>query len=271
MLPHLDEPPKRLPMGAADLGDGYALLCKRERTPSFPQGAEKEAIQFFLNGPSPRFFKWARLKLPNGQIARSLWRESLRPPDRLPVCRNVKFTLDGTIRFGEVRYFTRLVVRGDGEDQWVFVDVAIVTVYSLPDPNLLKSTSPTPASSTSHGDNEIRVINVKCITDVIPTTLVKPPPATVVTVPPGGPSSTTSNASFVSGSTGPGSPSDAPHAAASSKRPRKMRPGPKKYGRNLCASRWLKQVTLSGSAQDFNIYYSQLNYEQIKVCCRRFY
>jgi hypothetical protein len=28
MIPELDEPPKGLPEGAVDLGDGFALLCK---------------------------------------------------------------------------------------------------------------------------------------------------------------------------------------------------------------------------------------------------
>ncbi|KAG1864468.1 hypothetical protein C8R48DRAFT_672543 [Suillus tomentosus] len=50
---------------------------------------------------------------------------------------------------------------------------------------------------------------------------------------------------------------------ASSKKPVKMRPGPTKKGRNLCALRWLKQVT-PGSTNEFNAYYSRLNETQIQ-------
>jgi hypothetical protein len=90
MLPELDEPPKGLPAGAVDLGDGYALLRKRDPEPAYPRGAEREAITLFLNGPPPQIFKWARLRLPNGQIARSYWRESLKPSHKLRVSRNIK-------------------------------------------------------------------------------------------------------------------------------------------------------------------------------------
>jgi hypothetical protein len=89
----VDEPPKGLPSGAIDLGDGYALLRKRDRRSAYPQGAKKCAITLFLNEPAPEIFKWARLKLPNGQIAHLLWRESLKSMDAtkpLRVSRNVK-------------------------------------------------------------------------------------------------------------------------------------------------------------------------------------
>ncbi|KAG2058369.1 hypothetical protein BDR06DRAFT_1004551 [Suillus hirtellus] len=50
---------------------------------------------------------------------------------------------------------------------------------------------------------------------------------------------------------------------ASSKKPVKMWPGPTKKGWNLCALRWLKQVT-SSSTNEFNAYYSRLNETQIQ-------
>ncbi|KAG1817354.1 hypothetical protein EV424DRAFT_1324420, partial [Suillus variegatus] len=46
--------------------------------------------------PAPKIFTWARLKLPNGQIARSHWRESLKSMHStkpLRVSRNVKVFL----------------------------------------------------------------------------------------------------------------------------------------------------------------------------------
>lgn len=96
MLPELDEPPEGFPTGAVDLGDGYVLLRKRDCRSSYPQGAEKHAITLFLDEPAPKIFTWARLKLPNGQIARSHWRESLKSMHStkpLRVSRNVKVFL----------------------------------------------------------------------------------------------------------------------------------------------------------------------------------
>ena len=34
--------------------------------------------------------RWARLRLPNGQVARSAWREKLKPLEKLRTARNVK-------------------------------------------------------------------------------------------------------------------------------------------------------------------------------------
>ncbi|KAI5992513.1 hypothetical protein EDD15DRAFT_2197084 [Pisolithus albus] len=45
----------------------------------------------------------------------------------------------------------------------------------------------------------------------------------------------------------------------------KMRPGPTKNGRNLCAHRWRKQVQSSGSTEEFQQYYNGLTEEQRKI------
>lgn len=45
----------------------------------------------------------------------------------------------------------------------------------------------------------------------------------------------------------------------------KMRPGPTKNGRNLCAHRWRKQVQSSGSTEEFQQYYNGLTAEQRKA------
>ena len=91
-MPELDDSNPGLPYGSVDLGDRYALLWKRAKHPIIPRGDEATAILEFL-GPEyalPRITKWARLRLPNGQIARSAWREKLCLPEQLRVSRNVK-------------------------------------------------------------------------------------------------------------------------------------------------------------------------------------
>ena len=74
-LPELDDSIRGFPLGAEDLGDGYALLQKCDKIPVLPSHGTMGAISQFLNSPVPipKIFRWARLLLPNGQIACSEW------------------------------------------------------------------------------------------------------------------------------------------------------------------------------------------------------
>jgi len=92
IMPELDDSNNGLPHGLVDLGNGYILLRKCSKNATIPRGDEAAAISQFL-GPGhllPCIKKWARLRLPNGQIARSAWREALRPPEQIRISRNVK-------------------------------------------------------------------------------------------------------------------------------------------------------------------------------------
>ena len=82
MYPELvPEEPK--PRTLAILGDGYILMGARERSPHYIKvQSEVNALHVFLQGLninlpnwSPYFQKWARLRIPTGQIARTAWRE----------------------------------------------------------------------------------------------------------------------------------------------------------------------------------------------------
>ena len=91
-MPELNDSNPGLPYGSVDLGGGYILLRKRAKHPIIPHGDEAMVILEFL-GPRyalQRIIKWARLRLPNGQIARSAWREKLRLPEHIHVSRNIK-------------------------------------------------------------------------------------------------------------------------------------------------------------------------------------
>ena len=92
IMPELDDSDTGLPYGSVDLGDGYVLLRKHAKHPIIPHGDEAMAILHFLDHgyALPCITKWAWLHLPNGQIARSAWREKLRLPDQIRVSRNVK-------------------------------------------------------------------------------------------------------------------------------------------------------------------------------------
>lgn len=99
MLPEL-ETPKSLPQGAEDLGTGYVLLPRRERIARPVSSAEASALREFiaLEGIAasndwlacPSVSRWARVRLPTGQVARSLWKEEATPLTKLRMSRNVK-------------------------------------------------------------------------------------------------------------------------------------------------------------------------------------
>lgn len=99
-------PDKQLPRGAVDLGEGYALLRAQDQLRPMRK-VEAEALLAYLKNQvnvdvsaitsgcdesdwCPNVARWARLQLPNGQIARSKWKEGLKPLDKVRISRNIK-------------------------------------------------------------------------------------------------------------------------------------------------------------------------------------
>ena len=96
MVPDL-VPNKQLPSGALDIGSNYLLLRPRElhqMDESISHALEIFAIshnwRIKTDSESMTIHRFARLQLPNGQIARSLWHEKKRPDNKVRVARNVK-------------------------------------------------------------------------------------------------------------------------------------------------------------------------------------
>ena len=98
MIPDLEGPDNSIPRGAKDLGDGYILLRARDRTARQVDVAESQALRRYLQsthnkdlpeGWAPKVLRWARLRLPNGQVARSAWKEKLKLLERVRMARNV--------------------------------------------------------------------------------------------------------------------------------------------------------------------------------------
>ncbi|EIW51939.1 uncharacterized protein TRAVEDRAFT_136440 [Trametes versicolor FP-101664 SS1] len=177
----------KLPRGSINLGDGYALLRARARTAYHVPPAEAEAFTSFLTkegvlGVGETFTdkvrKWARVRLPNTQIARSAWKETLKPLNKLRMSRNVKVWWTVTIylsstniayqfcdgqvpSIGEVQYFCQIDV---GEDTRT---VALVSVWGSPDAALLQDSYGAVYMSKYRGDAALRVIDVTAITSVV--------------------------------------------------------------------------------------------------------
>ena len=97
MFPAISPPPP-FPSGSILLDSGYVLLGAKDKNPQTLPPHLSQLIQHNLSAtgtipPIPQTIKlirWARLKLINGQIVRSLWKEKEKHPDRLRIARNIK-------------------------------------------------------------------------------------------------------------------------------------------------------------------------------------
>jgi hypothetical protein len=102
ILPDLEPDTPGLPRGAIDIGDGYVLLRARDETGVILEGEQADAVRRFMDSHSgrssspsdwqPKYIRWARLRLPNMQVARCAWKELARmsSAERVRRSRNVK-------------------------------------------------------------------------------------------------------------------------------------------------------------------------------------
>ncbi|KAG1887411.1 uncharacterized protein F5891DRAFT_967324 [Suillus fuscotomentosus] len=127
--------------------------------------AEAAIISNFLGRPAPLIRCWSRLRLPHGQIARSAWKENESSAEYIRISRNFKFRRNNVDEFAEVLYFTQLAVQAIPKLTWA--NVAMVSVYSRPDQQLLDLSHGTVWSCTHDGDKNLQLIDVQTITAVV--------------------------------------------------------------------------------------------------------
>jgi len=97
MVPDLD-PPLPLPRGSIALDNSFVLLRAIDNIPRPVRPPEAVAINRYLreaggmeqDESEMRVTRWARLRLPNGQVARSAWKEHLKALKQVRMARNVK-------------------------------------------------------------------------------------------------------------------------------------------------------------------------------------
>jgi hypothetical protein len=100
IIPDLEHVGKLLPHGSDDIGGGFILLRAMDRTTrKVTNPRESIAIRTYLardgailaaDGWETYIRRWARVRLPNGQVARSLWKEIKKPLSKLRTSRNLK-------------------------------------------------------------------------------------------------------------------------------------------------------------------------------------
>ncbi|PIL32824.1 hypothetical protein GSI_04941 [Ganoderma sinense ZZ0214-1] len=169
MLPDIDPDVRPLPRGAHDVGSGYILLRAMENTANPVRAREGGVLRKYLEDSGeelpadwiPRVARWARLRLPNGQIARSYWKESLKPISRIRIARNVKIVQQHIVQYAEVQYYMRLRI---GEE---IRALALVSYYSAPDQTLLDLSHGTIWSCTAGGDTDLGIVDVRKIESVV--------------------------------------------------------------------------------------------------------
>jgi hypothetical protein len=188
MIPDLDldrSTKGDLPRGSKDLGNSYVLLRAREAEPRPLRDCEADALQEFLPS-APRegdisMRRWAKLQLPTGQNCYSAWKEKEKPLEKCRTARNVKVRctsvtlvlllyslltqlqvfLDNETRIAEVHFFIHLCYNEEEKA------LALVSLFSNPDPTLLRLSVNTLWSCEYLGDSALKFIDIKCIRAVV--------------------------------------------------------------------------------------------------------
>ncbi|KAF8809319.1 hypothetical protein BYT27DRAFT_7222542 [Phlegmacium glaucopus] len=147
MVPDLEVEIPKIPRGAQDIGEGYVLLQARDRTwykfKEYELAAVRKANISYTAGDYLAVYRWARLRLPNGQI----------------------ITENRSIHFAEVLFYFQLPITLNEERK--IETYALVSRYSPPHADILKKSYNTYWSCT-HGRIEyIEVISVKTILSVV--------------------------------------------------------------------------------------------------------
>ncbi|KAI0632548.1 hypothetical protein C8Q77DRAFT_1059032 [Trametes polyzona] len=176
MIPSLDRSEIQrysLPRGAEDLGDGFALLRALDSCMRSIPSHEAAAFYDFLQSAEPasvldmsretyslKVRKWARLKLPNGLVARSAWKECDKPLSKLRLARCVKFANQARqTEVGEVQYFCQM-----GKTRR---PVALVSVFGPRDAQLYTDSQGTIELMEYGGSGALCVVDVRDIQTVV--------------------------------------------------------------------------------------------------------
>ena len=92
MIPDLEPPDTIIPRGGIDLGDGYVLLWAQDCTAREIRAVEAAAIDSYLgmNPGNLKITQWAHLRLCNGQMAHSVWKEGPKEVNHICISQNIK-------------------------------------------------------------------------------------------------------------------------------------------------------------------------------------
>ncbi|GAW10278.1 hypothetical protein LENED_012525 [Lentinula edodes] len=176
MFPDFRPKPKLLPRGAVDIGDGYQLRRARDSCSRAVTELEAQAIsRYFLDlgfstdddgtpfddNYNPVVVRWARVLLPNGQIARSRWKENLKPINKLRAARSVRVTLSGRLQYAEVHFYLSWHIHN------IEKHFAVASFYGEPHQGILKQSSHSYYTVQHKCDVDVRAFDIKSISAVV--------------------------------------------------------------------------------------------------------
>ncbi|KAF5368205.1 hypothetical protein D9757_011314 [Collybiopsis confluens] len=160
MFPTLD-PNTSLPRGALDMGNGLVMLRPREGCLHRVEEEESRVLLEFFGDDMVR--RWGRLRLPNGQIARSRFCETDVLKKRKPrVTRNVLLRFDDQINIAEVWYYFLKSVPGKVEESY-----ALVSIYSEPYEDLWEDSSGALWACDYLGVDNLHIVSTQAICSVV--------------------------------------------------------------------------------------------------------
>ncbi len=179
-----------LPDSGIDLGGGYSLLRARERTPHYISDVEAAALDVYLeesgctlplDSLTPLTLKvqrWARLRLPNGQIVRSRFAKAEQQPlQKIRIARiakvggfsihiysykltiQIQLIINGEAEIGEVLYYCRIPIHQERRLR----TVAVVSLFGARQRELYSTSHKTVWLSEYLGEEAVRVVDVACI------------------------------------------------------------------------------------------------------------
>ncbi|KAJ7182574.1 hypothetical protein C8R43DRAFT_868219 [Mycena crocata] len=171
MIPDLEPTDDVLPRGSIDLKSGFVLLGGKDEYAQQIPGPAGEAIKRYLEEAfdstyaenlSPNLQRWARLRLPNGQITRSAWKEQGKALKNVRMARNVQFN-DPDIgpSYGEVQFYFQADINGRMKT------LALAAPYTRPDHDLLTALSNTLWVCRTTGQTLLQVVDVKTMMSVV--------------------------------------------------------------------------------------------------------
>ncbi|TFK58852.1 hypothetical protein BDN72DRAFT_781498 [Pluteus cervinus] len=158
---------KSYPQASLSISKGYTLLPARDETPYEVLPRENSAILQYLQKarltlPTDEeelsIIRWGAVALPNGQRARSKWREVLRAPETTRQTRDISGVGQ---RFGEVQYFFQLNT-SEGTRNLV-----LLSLYTRPDEQLYNSSHQTLYACRYTGSISLLVVEVTTILSVV--------------------------------------------------------------------------------------------------------
>ncbi|KAJ8094846.1 hypothetical protein PM082_010058 [Marasmius tenuissimus] len=157
------------PRGAKDIGGGYSMRRATDSTARPVTSQEMTAIRVYLreNGLPVdddyvlKVTRWARVGLPNGQIARSRWKEDAKGLENVRMARNVQLELNSERHLAEVHFYMNLSIHG------IDHHLAVGSFYGPPHQGLYNASSKTYISVQHQRDVDVRVFPITAISCVV--------------------------------------------------------------------------------------------------------